>query len=173
MKKKVNRTQPIWSARRNRLNKFQWIWLIVIFGLFVLAKISEGASYYVDYQGGNDSNTGLSTSSPWGHCPGDSRATGNAASTNLSSGDSVIFKRGVTYTGDTSSAPIVTLSSSGAKVTENSSNGTRTISGSGQLYDSGRNFVGLGVTAGHWVYIYHSKNSQDNITFKRKFRASR
>lgn len=162
MENRMDKNPATLPASGNGFKRFFRICLILILGLFGLAEISEAATYYVDYQGGNDLNTGLSASSPWRHCPGDISATGNAATTNLVGGDAVIFKRGVTYTGDTSSAPIITPSSSGSKVTENSTNGTRIISGSGQLYDSGRNFVGLGVTPGNWVYIYHSKNSRDN-----------
>jgi hypothetical protein len=136
--------------------------LFLCLGIFSWAKSSKAATYYVDYQGGNDTNSGLSASSPWKHCPGDIKATGNAETINLSSGDTVIFKKGVTYTGDTSSPPMITIFSNGTKVIENSTSRTRTISISGQLYDSGINLAALGVTAGNWVYIYHSKNNQDN-----------
>jgi len=56
-------------------------------------------TYYVDYDDGSDSNNGLSTLTPFKHCPGDPNATGMPDSTSLSYGDTVIFKGGVFYRG--------------------------------------------------------------------------
>ncbi|MBN2583738.1 MAG: right-handed parallel beta-helix repeat-containing protein, partial [Planctomycetes bacterium] len=56
-------------------------------------------TYYVDFDAGSDMNNGLSTLTPWQHCPGDSNATGTPASTTLYYGDKVIFKGGVIYRG--------------------------------------------------------------------------
>jgi hypothetical protein len=72
--------------------------LIIFFGLFGLAKSSLAATYYIDYSGGLDTNNGTSTSTPFKHCPGDSAAVSNAASTTFVAGDKIIFKGGVTYT---------------------------------------------------------------------------
>jgi hypothetical protein len=58
---------------------------------------SFATTYYVDFVGGNDSNNGTSTSTPWKHCPGDSAATGTANSTAPAAGDKIAFKGGVTY----------------------------------------------------------------------------
>ncbi|MBN2583807.1 MAG: right-handed parallel beta-helix repeat-containing protein, partial [Planctomycetes bacterium] len=60
----------------------------------------DGYTYYVDYDGGSDSNNGRSTALPFQHCPGDTNATGTAASTSLTQGDKVIFKGGVVYRGE-------------------------------------------------------------------------
>src|SRR6266849_1218924 len=57
------------------------------------------ATYFVDFVGGSDSNSGLSSSAPWQHSPGDANATLNAAIT-LAAGDTVIFKGGVQYNGE-------------------------------------------------------------------------
>lgn len=50
---------------------------------------------YIDYENGDDANSGTSTSDPWKHHPWDSRATGNSA--NCSGVVTYVFKRGVTY----------------------------------------------------------------------------
>ncbi|MFC1752267.1 LamG-like jellyroll fold domain-containing protein [Thermoproteota archaeon] len=59
-----------------------------------------GNTYYIDYENGNDSNNGTSTSTPWKHAPGDSNATGNAAVVDLEPDDTVSFKGGVRYCGE-------------------------------------------------------------------------
>jgi hypothetical protein len=55
------------------------------------------ATYYVDFAAGSDANAGTSTGAAWKRCAGDAEATGVAASTTLSPGDTVIFKGGVRY----------------------------------------------------------------------------
>lgn len=60
------------------------------------------AIYYIDYDTGADTNNGTSTSTPWKHCPGDSNATSNAASTTPVAGDTINFKGGVRYEGQVS-----------------------------------------------------------------------
>ncbi|HEY3372963.1 MAG TPA: LamG-like jellyroll fold domain-containing protein [Prolixibacteraceae bacterium] len=52
---------------------------------------------YIDFDGGNDANDGLSTATAWKHHPWDASATGNAL---VGSGiQTYIFKRGVIYRG--------------------------------------------------------------------------
>ena len=53
-------------------------------------------TYYVDFSTGDDTNNGISTSTPWKHAPGDTNYTGSGT---LHSNDTVIFKRGITYYG--------------------------------------------------------------------------
>ncbi len=67
--------------------------------LWLAAQAVIGAVYYVDYDGGDDSNSGTSSGSPFKRCPGDDSATGTADSTTLTAGDTVIFKGGVNYVG--------------------------------------------------------------------------
>ncbi len=62
---------------------------------FVLEKGSDVR--YIDYEAGNNSNDGLSTSTAWKHHPWDNQASGNAASSN--GVKTYIFKRGVVYRG--------------------------------------------------------------------------
>lgn len=57
----------------------------------------DAATYYIDFDGGNNSNSGTSVDQPWKHCPGDANATGTASNTVLAAGDTVIFKGGVHY----------------------------------------------------------------------------
>jgi hypothetical protein len=70
---------------------------IAAFSLLAVTGQGGAASYFVDYGGGTDANPGTSTIAPWQHCPGDPSATGTAASTQLSAGDTVLFKGGVSY----------------------------------------------------------------------------
>ena len=55
--------------------------------------------YHVDFDGGNDANSGTSPASPWKRAPGDPLATGKAAATVLGQGDIVRFRGGVRYRG--------------------------------------------------------------------------
>ncbi|MCG2841765.1 right-handed parallel beta-helix repeat-containing protein [Sandaracinobacter sp. RS1-74] len=59
----------------------------------------NGTTYYVDYAAGDNGNSGKSPDKPWKHAPGDSLATGAAASVSLKPGDTVRFKAGVAYRG--------------------------------------------------------------------------
>lgn len=52
---------------------------------------------YIDFEAGDDSNTGTSTAAPWKHHPWDPAATGNAAS--CTGIHTYVFKRGVVYRG--------------------------------------------------------------------------
>ena len=59
--------------------------------------VKGNAVKYIDFENGNDSNDGLSTSTAWQHHPWDNAATGNAK---LGSGiQTYIFKCGVVYRG--------------------------------------------------------------------------
>ncbi len=68
-----------------------------------------GKVYYVDFDGGRDDNDGLSATSSFKHCPGDSAARGRAADAALGPGDRVVFKGGVQYRG------VITVARSGAE----------------------------------------------------------
>lgn len=61
-------------------------------------QLVKGSSVrYIDFEGGDDANDGLTTSTAWKHHPWDSQATGTAKS---GSGiQTYIFKRGVVYRG--------------------------------------------------------------------------
>jgi hypothetical protein len=66
------------------------------------APVCEPNTYYVDFQGGSDSNTGSCTDQAWKYAPGDSAASGAAAAVQLKAGDNVKFKGGVVYKGSIS-----------------------------------------------------------------------
>lgn len=69
--------------------------------LFVLLLVRfqvSAATYYIDMEGGSDANNGTSTATPFKRCPGDTAATGTAASTTPAAGDTLKFKGGVIYT---------------------------------------------------------------------------
>ncbi len=57
------------------------------------------ATYYVDYVGGNDGNTGLLPTTAWQHAPGDVNARNSPSGIKLQPGDTVLFKGGVAYWG--------------------------------------------------------------------------
>ena len=63
---------------------------------WMVACSAGGATYFVDYESGNNANAGTTSAAPWKHSPGDDRATASAAIT-LASGDTVTFKGGVNY----------------------------------------------------------------------------
>ena len=62
---------------------------------FVFEK--EAPVRYIDFEGGDDTNTGDTPAKPWKHHPWDSKATGNSAS--ASGIRTYVFKRGSVYRG--------------------------------------------------------------------------
>jgi hypothetical protein len=68
--------------------------LLLLFA-FVFCCKNWATTYYIDYNGGKDSNNGKSPTSPWKLCPG---MTGFAGAYSHTPGDSFIFKGGVTWT---------------------------------------------------------------------------
>lgn len=108
---------------------------------FALAFTTFSASavtYYVDYASGSDSSVGTSPSSPWKRAPGDSSATGNAATATPAPGDTICFKGGVTY----SSGARITLKSSGTATSKISYDGNCSGFGNGTkaIFTSNSNF---------------------------------
>src|ERR1035441_4847512 len=69
--------------------------ILSLFCLFYLT--APGATYYVDYSAGADTNNGTSTNAAWQHCPGDFAVIGIPATNNLNLGDTIFFKGGVVY----------------------------------------------------------------------------
>ena len=72
---------------------------IAVFCLIVLVSTAGSATYYVDYDNGNDTRAGTSAQTAWQHSPADPAALGNAAVTTLAGGDMVLFKSDVIYRG--------------------------------------------------------------------------
>lgn len=83
-------------GKKMKLNLTSGFFAIVI---SIYSATSVAQTYYVDFSGGNDSNNGLTPSSPFKRSPGDNLATLNSASTKLGFGDVIIFKGGVKYRG--------------------------------------------------------------------------
>lgn len=108
------------------------------------------ATYYIDYVGGDDTNNGTTTGTPWQHCPGDANATDTAGAATFSAGDIIYFKKGVSYLGQ------ITCGQSGALRHAGS---TGSITAIGVLTDLNATFQTDNVAAGDLVYIYHSKAS--------------
>lgn len=76
------------------MKKYFFLCLLFIIGSTYATK------YYVDFNSGNDSKSGTSESAAWKHAPGDEKASGNASTVTLSSGDIVLFKGGIVYRGN-------------------------------------------------------------------------
>ena len=66
----------------------------------ILLPSLHAATYYVDFERGNDASPGTSLTTPWQHCPGDSNAVSSAGSASLKPGDTVLFKGGTAYEGE-------------------------------------------------------------------------
>ena len=67
------------------------------------------ATYYVDFDKGDDAQPGTTQATAWKHAPGDRNAAGKPRSATLAPGDAVLFKGGVTYRGS------IVVNSSGAE----------------------------------------------------------
>jgi hypothetical protein len=83
------------TFRTRFINRSTIISLVAICLLLITFSVAHSTIYYVDYQGGSDSNTGKATSTPWKRCPG---MPGFAGSYSHSNGDVFVFKGGVTWT---------------------------------------------------------------------------
>jgi hypothetical protein len=75
----------------------------------ILAVAAQAATYYVDFDGGDDARDGTSAAAAFKHAPGDGAAAGQAAAVRLAPGDTVLFKGGVHY------RSTVTVSAAGAE----------------------------------------------------------
>jgi len=69
---------------------------------------AQAATFHVDFDHGKDEANGLTAATAWKHAPGDPKATGAAARTNLRAGDEVRFAANVRYRGE------ITVTASGA-----------------------------------------------------------
>jgi len=65
----------------------------------ILPQSLSAADYFVDFNEGKDTNSGLTKDLPWKHAPGDQNANANPKNITLQPGDSVIFKGGIKYFG--------------------------------------------------------------------------
>lgn len=107
------------------------------------------ATYYVDFVGGDDTNNGTTTGTPWQHCHGDAAATDNAASTSMSAGDTILFKGGVTY----ASGPI-TIADAGSVGNYITYDGTGSSYGSGAaVIDGDDTLTGAFVVNANYIEI--------------------
>lgn len=85
-----------------------FFFLCISVSILFTASTAWSAVYYIDYETGSDSNSGLSQSTPWKKCPG---MVGFSGSYSHSAGDIFNFKRGVTW--PSSCFQIWTISNSG------------------------------------------------------------
>ncbi|MCM8767350.1 MAG: right-handed parallel beta-helix repeat-containing protein [Candidatus Omnitrophica bacterium] len=73
---------------------------LILSGIFFLiVKFSFATTYYIDYEKGDDNNSGTVLEKAWKHCPFDKNAKGLAKSTKIKGGDVLLFKGGVVYYG--------------------------------------------------------------------------
>jgi hypothetical protein len=117
--------------------------------LLSMVAFNPANTYYIDFATGSDAALGTDTTIPWKHCPGDTNATGVAASTTPTAGDTFIFKGGVTYTGDIA---IKQSGTSGAPIT---------YDGTGSTWGSGVAIVDLTAT---YYHAFYSNPGKDWIT---------
>lgn len=147
----------------------------VFFGVLIILTMCSACratTYYVDYNNGLDTRSGQSAASAFKHCPGDSNATGTAASTGLSAGDTVIFRGGVEYSGE---IDVMSSGTAANKITYRGNNAAGT-------WGTGRARINLNSTYYHAFYasdkdhitilnfdIYGAKNTADdqNATIDR------
>lgn len=83
------------------LNRKQLIQIVMLLCAALTASSAFATTYYVDYSSGNDSNNGMSKSSPWQNAPGMRGCTAVCNSVKINPGDSVILKGGVTWPAST------------------------------------------------------------------------
>lgn len=76
--------------------------IALVLTLIVAASATDAATYYVDFEGGDNEADGLSPQTAWKHSPGDSSATGQPSTVELEAGDIIRFKGGVQYLGEIS-----------------------------------------------------------------------
>jgi hypothetical protein len=108
-------------------------------------------TYYVDFTAGSDSNSGITTSNPWKHCPGDSNGAQNAGSATLAPGDTVVFKGGISYMGQITCA---WSGSSGVPITYRSGHLTDPKWGTTYAAFDGNNYtrrVGFNLNGKHFI----------------------
>src|SRR6266446_8072476 len=91
----TNTPLALWARFSKSLN-FNVSLVLIVLGIAASPAFAD--TYYVDFSGGSNSNSGLSSSTPWKHSPGDPNATATAART-LLPGDTVVFRGGVQYNG--------------------------------------------------------------------------
>jgi hypothetical protein len=96
------------SIRVSPLN-IRCCFLLLACAFLFLPPSAFGATYYIDYQSGSDSNGGLSRTTPWKRSPG---MNGFAGIYSHSAGDIFVFKGGVTWP---SSTMPLTIAYSGAE----------------------------------------------------------
>ena len=70
-----------------------------------VAPAASPATYYVDFDSGADTSSGVSKTTPWQHAPGMNNCLFNCSLIALQPGDKVIFKGGVTW--DASAFPML------------------------------------------------------------------
>jgi hypothetical protein len=72
---------------------------LALIAVILLSSPLWAATYYVDFDKGNDAHSGTSPDLPWKHAPGDNNAADKPRAAALAPGDTVFFKGGVTYRG--------------------------------------------------------------------------
>ena len=78
----------------------RWILPVVFCLLMMMTLPVFGATYYVDFAGGNNQADGLTPQTAWKHSPGDRNAKDKPGVAKLEPGDTIVFKGGVAYHGE-------------------------------------------------------------------------
>ncbi|MGO8705783.1 MAG: hypothetical protein ACLQVA_18425, partial [Candidatus Brocadiia bacterium] len=71
----------------------------LLIAVLLLGSPVWAATYYVDFDKGDDAQPGTTQATAWKHAPGDANSKNNPRSAALAPGDAVLFKGGVIYRG--------------------------------------------------------------------------
>lgn len=120
-----------------------------------------GATYYIDYTNGADTNNGTAEATPWAHAPGMVGCANNCASHTVTAGDSFIFHGGITWPFGTLPMTIETSGSSTSNVYygvntswyNGTNSGTVTTNGTTVYWASGNAFYHGGAWNGGTITI--------------------
>ena len=140
---------PALQASLRTFRKAAWASYLALALLSGVAA-SQAATYYIDYNGGNDSNSGTSKSAPWKHCPAMEPFSGSYTHQD---GDRFIFKGGVTW--PRAAVPLY--------IREGGAAGNHDYYGVDQTWFSGGSWTQPTFTAGGLPFINHVANHRENM----------
>ena len=118
--------------------------------LLALMQASFAATYYIDYDGGNDSNAGTSKGAPWKHVPVMEPFSGSYTHAD---GDQFIFKGGVTW--PNAALPLY--------IDEGGASGNRDYYGIDETWYAGGAWTRPVFDAEGIAFVNHTANHRENV----------
>jgi len=134
--------------------------ILILATVLSLYGSARAATYYVDFDGGNDSAAGSSPDQAWKDCPGDPAAKDKAKAAKLSPGDTVLFKGGVVYYGE------IAVTSSGEKDKPIAFDGN-----SGGKFGAGRAIIDGSAPVAGWKHVASAEEVKGNPNWKEIYYA--